>query len=238
MTVFAHGLGGSIDETRPFGSGVRGTRVFFSFRGHGESAAGSGPWTYDALAAEVRSVADAYGARRGLGVSLGAGALLRSAVQEPAAYERLVLVLPATLDGARSDVAVRRMTDRADLVDRADVEALAASLVAEQPERVRDRADVSVWARRQAARLARSEVAAALRELPARYPLQSRAELSALTCPVLVIGQEADDAHPASVARELAAALPDARCEIFPPGGVLWTHRAALRDLVSGFLNA
>lgn len=238
MTVFAHGLAGSIDETRPFGSGVPGTRVFFSFRGHGEFAGRSAPWTYDALAAEVRAVCDAYGARRGLGVSLGAGALLRAAVEQPAAYQRLVLVLPATLDSPRSDVAVRRMAERAELIDRGDAEALAASLVAEQPGDVRERPDVGVWARRQAVRLARSEVAAALRELPGRFPLRSRAELAALTYPVLVIGQEGDDAHPASVARELAAGLPDASCEVFPPGGVLWTHRAALRGAISGFLNS
>ena len=39
VTVFAHGLAGSIDETRPFGSGVRGSRVFLHFRGHGATSA-------------------------------------------------------------------------------------------------------------------------------------------------------------------------------------------------------
>ena len=36
-TVFAHGLGASIETTRPFGSGVKGSRTFFHFRGHGGS---------------------------------------------------------------------------------------------------------------------------------------------------------------------------------------------------------
>ncbi|HET7661061.1 MAG TPA: alpha/beta hydrolase, partial [Oryzihumus sp.] len=36
-TVFGHGLAGSIETTRPFGSGVEGTRAFFHFRGHGAS---------------------------------------------------------------------------------------------------------------------------------------------------------------------------------------------------------
>ena len=36
-TVFAHGLAGSIETTRPFGSGVTGSRTFFHFRGHGAS---------------------------------------------------------------------------------------------------------------------------------------------------------------------------------------------------------
>jgi pimeloyl-ACP methyl ester carboxylesterase len=44
-TVFAHGLAGSIQTTRPFGSGVRGSRTFMHFRGHGGSAAPETPWT-------------------------------------------------------------------------------------------------------------------------------------------------------------------------------------------------
>ena len=238
VTVFAHGLAGSIEETRPFGSGVHGTRVFFSFRGHGASAGGSAPWTYDALAAELRAVATTYGAHRALGVSLGAGALLRDTVERPGAYDRLVFVLPATLDSRRTDAAVRRMQERAALVARGDVDELADSLVDEQPEMVRARPDVLVWARRQAERLARSEVSAALRELPDQHPLGSRTGLAAVRCPALVVGQEGDAAHPAEVARDLAAALPDARSEIFPPGGVLWTHRTALRALIAGFLNS
>ena len=38
-TVFAHGLGGGIADTRPLGSGVAGRKVFFQFRGHGRSDA-------------------------------------------------------------------------------------------------------------------------------------------------------------------------------------------------------
>src|SRR3954454_15874353 len=34
-TVFAHGLAGSIADTRPLGSAVAGRKVFFHFRGHG-----------------------------------------------------------------------------------------------------------------------------------------------------------------------------------------------------------
>ena len=53
VTVFAHGLAGSIPETRPFGSGVDGTRVFLHFRGHGASSAPVGTCTYAALADEL-----------------------------------------------------------------------------------------------------------------------------------------------------------------------------------------
>ena len=90
-TVFAHGLASSIDETRPFGSGVRGSRVFLHFRGHGATLGPETPWTYAALQTELLSVVSRYDARRGLGVSLGAGVLLRAAWTDPAAFERLVL---------------------------------------------------------------------------------------------------------------------------------------------------
>ena len=39
VTVFAHGLAAGIADTRPLGSAVAGTRVFFQFRGHGGSDA-------------------------------------------------------------------------------------------------------------------------------------------------------------------------------------------------------
>jgi len=235
-TVFAHGLAGSIDETRPFGSGVAGTRVFFHFRGHGSSGGSEAPWTYDATAADVRAVMQRYDARRGLGVSLGSGALLRVAANEPAAFDRLVLVLPATIDRPRQDAAVSLMA-RAELVEHRDLDGLAASLVAEQPVGVRDRPDVRLWAQRQARRLSSTTVARALRELPPQHPISSRDQLADVRCPVLVIGQEGDAAHPASIARELASLLPDADLEVYDDGGVLWSHRAEVRRRISTFLN-
>ena len=237
VTVFAHGLAGAIDETRPFGSGVRGTRAFLHFRGHGASSAPETPWTYDALAAELSAVADHVGATRGLGVSLGAGALLRLAAERPERFERLVLVLPATIDRPRHDPAIERLQQMAAYVEARDVEAVAGLLVTEQPEGARERPDVAVWARRQARRLTDTSVARALRELPDAFPLADRAVLGRVRAPVLVVGQHGDDAHPAHIAEELAQALPDARLSLFDAGGVLWTHRRELRELIAAFLN-
>jgi pimeloyl-ACP methyl ester carboxylesterase len=237
VTLFAHGLGGSIDETRPFGSGVVGTRVFFHFRGHGASGDSETPWSYDAAAADARAVMTAYDARRGLGVSLGAGALLRCAVDEPDAFERLVFVLPATIDQPREDEAVALMQARAELVAHRDLVGLAESLVAEQPAGVRNRPDVRLWAERQARRLSSTSVARALRELPPQHPVSSRSELAAVRCPVLVIAQQGDAAHPAAIAEALAGLLPSAELEVYDDGGVLWSHRAEVRTRISTFLN-
>ena len=225
VTVFAHGLAGSIPETRPFGSGVEGRSAFLHFRGHGASSAPRTGWTYATLAEELRAVADHLHATRAVGVSLGAGALLRLVADQPDRFERLVLMLPAGIDRPRAAPAVRRMRRLADHLDRGNLDAAAGLLVAEQPESVRDRADVRVWARRQAHRLATSSVSRALRELPALAPLPDRAVLGRVRCPVLVVAQRDDDAHPVQVAVELAEALPAARLEVFHGGGVLWTHR-------------
>ena len=238
VTVFAHGLAASIDETRPFGSGVEGSRVFFHFRGHGATVGPESPWTYAALRSELSAVVTRYAARRALGVSLGAGVVLAAAHATPGAFERLVLVLPSTIDRPRHDAATRRMQEMAELVEHRDLAGLAESLVAEQPAGVRDRADVALWASRQARRLTDTTVARALRELPPQHPLELGADLSAISCPVLVIGQQDDEAHPASLAAELAERLPAATHRIFDGDGLVWGHRAELRELIGSFLNS
>jgi pimeloyl-ACP methyl ester carboxylesterase len=183
-TVFAHGVTGSIGSTRPFGSGVEGSRTFFHFRGYGASAPAVEPLTYEALAADLRAVADHVGATRAFGVSMGAGALCRLLASTPLRFERLVLALPAAVD--------RPLTDDA-------------------PDSLK---------------------------LAAEVPLIERALLlDPVIAPVLVIAQEADPEHPLWVAEQLAAALPHARLEVLPPGGILLRHRSAVRELVGGFLN-
>jgi pimeloyl-ACP methyl ester carboxylesterase len=236
VTVFAHGFGGSISETRPFGSGVRGSRVFFHFRGHGATPP-SEPWTYAALAAELGAVRSAYGATRGLGVSLGAGALLRSAACSPDLYQRLVVVLPAAFDEPRRGRSLDRIDAMAHLAATQDIDGLTTLLLAEQPEKLRTSRATQMWARSQAQRLSGPALRDAIARIPALVPIEDRSVLGGLKCPVLLIGQEDDDAHPSRVVYEIAEMLPDSRTEIFAAGGVLWTHRGRLRSLVSGFLN-
>ena len=182
----------------------------------------------------------AYDARRGLGVSLGAGALLRRAVEEPEAFDRLVFVLPATIDQPREDEpAVGLMQTRAELVEHRDLAGLAASLVAEQPTGVRDRPDVrAVGGAAGASGFRPPSVARALRELPPQYPLESRTQLAAVTCPVLVIGQQGDAAHPRldrRGARRGCCRVPSSRSTT--TAASLWSHRAQVRTRISTFLN-
>jgi pimeloyl-ACP methyl ester carboxylesterase len=238
VTVFAHGLGGSIEQTRLFGSGVAGTRVYLHFRGHGRTATpdpASASWTYADLAGELRAVADQTQATRALGVSLGSHALLALVAATPERFERLVFVLPAALDGRSPSAHGPAM---ADLVERRDIEGLARMLVAWQPEAVRGLPAVRVWARRRADEIAGTPLAPALRELPEQVPLPGGlAPLGKVAAPCLVIAQRGDPLHPVAVAERLAAALPDARLEVLDPGGVLWRDRPRLRDIVGSFMD-
>lgn len=236
--VFAHGLAGSIATTRPFGSGVTGRRTFLHFRGHGASDAPEGDWTYGALASELRAVADHVGARNCLGVSMGAGALCAVLEETPERFDRIVLMLPAVVDRPREQEARDRFAMLADLVDEHDVDGIAEVFVRDQPVDVRDSAPVRHWAAEQARLLAGTPVSRALRALPGAVPLADRAALADVTAPALVVTQEDDAAHPVGVARELSEALPSATLEVLPAGGVLWSHRRRVRELVSGFLDA
>ncbi|MEP7192697.1 MAG: alpha/beta hydrolase [Actinomycetota bacterium] len=236
-TVFAHGLAGSIETTRPFGSGVRGARTFIRFRGHGASSAALTPWTYDALAQELRSVADHVGATQALGVSMGAGALCSLLASAPRRFERLVFVMPAVLDQPPADAALDRLAEMSRCVDHDDVEGLTSLLLVGEPVAVRTRPAVQAWCSRQAATMVEAPVARALRALQTAVPLADRGVLASVGAPALVIAQEEDAAHPVWVAEQLAASLPDARLEVLAPGGILWRHRALLRDLIGGFLS-
>jgi pimeloyl-ACP methyl ester carboxylesterase len=236
-TVFAHGLAGSIATTRPFGSGVRGSRTFMHFRGHEASTAMQTPWTYEALADELEAVADHVGATQALGVSMGAGALCRLLARTPLRFERLVFVMPAVLDRPRADDALNRLVAMGRLVDQGDLAGLTALLLDAEPAQVRERPAVQLWCSRQAAAMVGTPVSRALRTLPTAVPLADRRVLAAVTAPVLVIAQEEDPLHPVGVAEQLAASLPGAHLEVMAPGGIMWRHRALMRDLIGGFLS-
>jgi pimeloyl-ACP methyl ester carboxylesterase len=242
VTLFVHGLAGSVAQTRPFGSGVSGTRVFAHLRGHGGTAVPQpGPGSYGDLAGEVDAVRRDVGATRALGVSLGAGALLRLLAVEPHAVERVVLALPSALDvPAPPDApAVRRLLDLADALETGDAVRAAALLRDQQPAAVRPLPAVGLWARRRASELAGTPLPAVLRCFAGQAPLDGTAAvLAGVEVPALVLGQEGDESHPVEVARDLAAALPRADLVVLPAGHVLWAGRERLREVVAGFLDA
>lgn len=236
-TVFAHGLAGSIDTTRPFGGGVSGTKSFFHFRGHGASASPETDWTYTALAGELDAVARHTESTRALGVSMGAGAICRMLEDDPDRFERVVLVLPAVLDIPRRDGAVQRLARMAELAEERDVESLARTLLLEQPSEVRDRPDVTAWCQQQAQVIVATDVRRALRTIPRSTSMSDRSALQRVSAPMLVLAQEQDPAHPVVVAEEIGRQVPHAQVEVLPAGGILWQHRDRVRGLIGRFLD-
>lgn len=237
VTVFVPGLAQSIADTRPFGSGVAGSRVFVDLRGHGGSSAPASDdgWTYDGLAADVEQVADAVGATRALGVSLGAGALVRLLTRMPDRFERVVLALPGPLTAPR-DTGLLEVSDAlADAVEANDPIALGRLLPLLQPPSARTRMDASLWARRHAAEIGGTAVAGALRHLPRQRAVETLDALARVTAPVLVLAQRDDPVHPVEAAEALAGVLPHAELVVSDVPWV-WGARSALRDTVSAFL--
>lgn len=220
VTVFAHGLGGSVAETRPLATRVAGTRVLLDFRGHGDSALLRGGWDYDLLAEDLLSVSDAVGASQAVGLSLGSGALLRVLSREPNRFRKLALVLPAAIDDTGRDGATARLLRLGAAIDHADPRAIADVLLEELPEQVRERRGVDALVLRRARQLASMPAPAPAFD---DRPLHDRTVLAQVTCPALVVAQAEDALHPAELATELAALLPQSQLIVLPPGGVFWT---------------
>ncbi len=237
-TLFAHGLGSMGEDTRPLGSGVEGRRVFLDFRGHGLTRlTGEARWDYQALAGDLAAVADATGASRCAGVSMGAGAMMRLLADRPDRFERCVFFTPAAVDGRHDQAAIRRWDRLADLVVTGDVEVIATDLAADLPGDLRRTNAVLDQLRRRAAALVAAGSAVALRGVPTQAPVDDVQALARVSAPGLVVAEEGDPMHPVSAARTLANALPDAHLHVLDPGA-LWNDRATVRRLVAGFLNA
>ena len=235
VTVFAHGLGGSSVETRPLAARTPGTRVLLTFRCHGTSDAIDGGWTYDDLADDLLEVADAFGATRAVGLSLGAGVLLRVLSRAPDRFVRVAFVLPATLDETRDDHATARLLRLGEALVAGDEEHVRRMLLEEVPLQVRDRGGVRILVDRRA-RLMLGSTPPYPREPEA--PLSDLAALADVTAPALVIAQADDPLHPAAVATQLAAALPDAELVLLAPGGVFWTETRRVQDALAAHLSS
>lgn len=224
VTVFAHGLGGSCAETRPLAAKVPGTRVLLDFRGHGASPDLVDGWCYAELAADLLAVADTVGATRAVGLSLGAGALLRLLSAHPDRFERVAFVMPAALDLVGSGPGPSRLDRLGTAIDTADVDAVAAILLEEVPP---------VWRERNAVVRLLTRRARALCQRPAPWPrlrddapLADLADLDLLTVPALVVGQAGDRLHELEVARRLAELLPCAQLLALGEAGVFWSDAA------------
>jgi 3-oxoadipate enol-lactonase len=237
VTVFAHGLAGDIAGTRPLGSAVLGRRVFFHFRGHGRSDAPPGPWSFADLAEDLRAVADRAGATRALGVSMGAGALCRVLAETPGRFERIVLYLPAPLDGVRPPVAAARLARLLAAVESGEAALVADAVEPELPASVRNTPTGWSYLRQRVERLLTDGIAPELDTLWRAPAVPDMSALAAYPGRALVIGCIGDEVHPVTVAERLAGLLPAAELQVYDRPALLWTHRKELRERISTFLN-
>ncbi|MBP2339572.1 alpha/beta fold hydrolase [Saccharothrix coeruleofusca] len=189
VTLVGHGLGATPGEARLPTSGVPGTRVVVTLPGHGDEPDPEPDyWTYPRIAADLRAAAAGTGATRAVGVSLTSGALLSLLADQPDAFERVVLLLPAVLDTPRPALPREE----------------AITAVGGPPEYQAQR------------RAAFARLDHALARLPGQTAVPDRALLARVRAPVLVIGATEDPLHPEEVAKEVAAAFPRGRLELVP----------------------
>ncbi|MEU4160284.1 alpha/beta hydrolase [Actinoplanes sp. NPDC026670] len=237
VTVFAHGLAGDIAGTRPLGSAVIGRRVFFHFRGHGRSDVPPGPWSFGDLAADLGAVADAAGATRALGVSMGAAALCRLLATDPGRFERVVLYLPAPLDGVRSAASVQRLERLLASVESGEAAMIADAVEREIPPSVRNTPAGWSFLRQRVDQLQRDGLAPEIESVWSAPALAEERQLKDFRGQALVIGCVGDETHPVAWAERIAGLLPGTELEVFDRPAILWSNRAALRDRISEFLN-
>ncbi len=209
-TLIVHGLGATVGEARIPASGLPGTRVVVTLPSHsGAADAPDGYWTYPRVAQDLWAVARVVGATRAIGVSLGAGALVSLLATRPDAFERVALLLPATLDQPRP----RQTVD--DLVDAVELP---------------DGVEAGDYLRARTAAFRR--LGAAVAALPGQVAVADPSVLGRVTAPVLVVAASGDPLHPEPVAKATASAFPSSTFEVFPSRTPLVTHRRELRALL------
>lgn len=241
VTVFAHGVTGSTWDLRPLARYVRGTRVLFDFRGHGDSESPEESAGYDHAAArrDLECVADTFSATQAFGVSWGAGALCNLLQDVPNRFSRLGFFIPACLDepnrGAGHFPAFAAVLE-SHPIDEVVARTLRApeyeALFAVRPywrELVRKRTE----------RMNGKGVPRALRGYVAGDPPLRDAEvLRAVTAPALILSHEGDPVHDASVARRMAEMLPNTEVVIWPEPLAMYDDLEGFTRVIGEFFNA
>ena len=215
VTVLAHGLTNSCTELAAFTPLVTGTKVRFCFRGHGHSSVPETGYGFADFARDLDVVANAYGARNAVGTSLGAGAICHLLGEDPARFDRIVLLLPAALDQV---VGGEGFVRTAAVLESMPLDRAIDTILSEPGRAAKYRAapwlrelDLLLWQDMNAAGVARS-----LRGIVGDVAIRDRELLRKVDAPVLIIGREGDEIHPAAVARILAELLPGAELMLLP----------------------
>lgn len=223
---------------------MAGRRVFFAFPGHGGSSRAKTDVSYRDLALDLRAVADAHGATRAFGLSMGAGAMCRLLSMDPHRFERSVFLMPAVLDAPRTPAARDRLEALAKAVESGDPAVVAGAVRASVPPSALGTRAAKAFVRQRVDALlggaeagAEPPILAVLRALPQQTVLADAGVLGAVTAPALVLACHGDPQHPVEVAERLVSLLPAATLHVYDEPGPRWTAREDLRDRICSFLN-
>jgi len=242
VTVFAHGITSSSEEIAAFTWRTTGTRVLFDFRGHGrsESPPEAAGYDYPSMRRDLEFVANAYGATRVLGVSMGAGALLNLLADAPDRFERLLFFIPARIDATPNPASKERYPVLAHLLETYPIDEVADRVV-DAPESQPLFAARPAWRELMRARVLRMNTTGVPRALRAfvdgRPPLTDASVLRRVTAPALVLAHENDPIHPSFVARRLGELLPNADVRIWGEPMAMLDDFGAFADTIGAFLS-
>ena len=237
VTVVAHGLTNSCRELAAFTPFLDGTAVRFDFRGHGRSSVPEpGAYGFADFARDLEAVADAYGATRAIGTSLGAGAITNVVAREPDRFDKVVFLLPAALDVALADHAGY---DRvAELLETLGKDQAIETILAEGGRAAAyERApwlrelDLLLWQDMNPVGVAR-----AIREVVRDVALPDREALRAVRAPTLIIAREGDAIHPVALAHVLVELMPNADLILSAGERELFDEIPVLVERVRAFL--
>ena len=235
VTVFAHGLTNSCRELAPFTPSLAGTAVRFCFRGHGHSSAPDRGYRFADLASDLDGVARAFGARNAVGTSLGAGAIMSLLEDDPARFDRIVMLLPASLDVPFRNP--ERFDDIADLLETHPKEQAIERILEMSGERYERtpwlrELDLLLWEDMNPVGVAR-----AIREVTRDISISDREVLRKVEAPVLLICRERDPIHPAELGRILHELLPNSELVTLGSEEELIASIPMLIGRVRGFLE-
>jgi pimeloyl-ACP methyl ester carboxylesterase len=243
--AFCHGLTGDIENPKQLmGEVPPGWQlVVWDCRFHGltHPDSTSGELSFETFGKDLAALLNHLGIASAVvgGVSMGAGVAARFAADHPGRTEGLVLVRPAWTDGTHppnllilEEIGIRLgEMDGAEVLRRykADNSFIPSAKPAEAAE------SIIVQCQKPQAR----ERSLRLRAMPASAPIR-REEVSRLTMPALVIGNQADGIHPFAIAQWWKDQLgPNATLVEVPPKSLdLKIHEAAIRQHIVQFLGA
>ena len=229
--LFQHGIGGDVRQPGRFlvpehtAVPLEELSILHAdFRGHGQSDLGPVEClSIRTLARDLAALLDHLGVERAMvgGISMGAAAALRLAVQQPERCRALILCRPAWADGPMSAQARQALGLVAELLAAKDwrtsaAKALEESAILNAIEEVSPDAAKSIRGHIKSVLdhpQDRERAIARLRHLPLSRGLDGVGQaLAAVQCPTLILAAEGDPAHPFEYAQQLAQSLP--HCEL------------------------